>query len=210
MHNKTHHLKRKITLYAIGRLNTQYLIVGTNYDLDIDHQYFANVEQLVLSLDVNAACCSVYSCEYFGELEKAAIDFYLTHAHPWHGLIVQVDWISISDAVNLMKSGVIDIITPADPNSNIVDRLTVALKRMHAEQETNQQANILPLLEKLTPCEQQILALIGKGFSSQDISHQYLISRKTVDLHRASLRRKLNQRSSRALITLAAQISSHE
>ncbi|MCM0082929.1 response regulator transcription factor [Geomonas sp. Red32] len=47
------------------------------------------------------------------------------------------------------------------------------------------------LLERVTPREREVLALVGEGCSSRAISERLGISHKTVEVHRANLMRKL-------------------
>jgi DNA-binding NarL/FixJ family response regulator len=49
--------------------------------------------------------------------------------------------------------------------------------------------------DPLTPRELQVVKLIAEGFTSDEIAHQLVISRKTVDRHRANLLEKLGMRN---------------
>ena len=50
----------------------------------------------------------------------------------------------------------------------------------------------VPLVDRLTPAEFEILHLIGEGHTSQEISALLHRSIKTVEVHRANIRRKLD------------------
>lgn len=58
------------------------------------------------------------------------------------------------------------------------------VRRVHREQETPS--------GELTPRELEVLRLVAEGHSSQDIADQLGLSRKTVDVHRTNLMRKLD------------------
>jgi len=55
----------------------------------------------------------------------------------------------------------------------------------------------------LSDREQEVLLLICKGFSNQEIAEQLFISKRTVDHHRASLLTKTNTRNAASLVIFA-------
>jgi DNA-binding NarL/FixJ family response regulator len=55
-------------------------------------------------------------------------------------------------------------------------------------------------VERLSDRELEIYRLIGQGRDSREIAHLLSVSRKTVDVHRGSIKRKLGLASSTALI----------
>jgi DNA-binding NarL/FixJ family response regulator len=62
-------------------------------------------------------------------------------------------------------------------------------------------------LAQLTDREFEIFQLLGEGRDSTDIASQLRLSRKTVDVHRSNIKRKLGLVSSTALIRQAVQWS---
>ena len=58
--------------------------------------------------------------------------------------------------------------------------------------------------DRLTLREEEVLRLIGEGLSSQEIGVRLFISERTVESHRASLRRKLELGPSPYAIMTAA------
>ena len=49
--------------------------------------------------------------------------------------------------------------------------------------------------DPLSPRELEVVKLIGEGFTSEEISEQLYISKKTVDRHRANVLEKLGMRN---------------
>ena len=60
-------------------------------------------------------------------------------------------------------------------------------------------------IEKLTDREFEIFQLIGQGKSTRDIAEQLHLSPKTVDVHRANIKEKLDLKDSTALIRHAVR-----
>jgi DNA-binding NarL/FixJ family response regulator len=70
--------------------------------------------------------------------------------------------------------------------------------------EANSHDGALPL-EALSPREQEIFALVARGFSSEAIGAELRISVKTVETHRAHINRKLGLHSTAEIIRFAAR-----
>lgn len=82
------------------------------------------------------------------------------------------------NAINIVLSGKIYLCP--DIKSQIVDE---SLDSNHGEKRT--------LLSILTQREREVLKLIAEGYLTKSIAHQLTISTKTVDVHRANLKKKL-------------------
>lgn len=62
------------------------------------------------------------------------------------------------------------------------------------------------LMRNLTPREREVMSLICKGLSNKEIARDLGISHRTVEIHRANILRKMNARTSGALISEMASI----
>jgi DNA-binding NarL/FixJ family response regulator len=59
----------------------------------------------------------------------------------------------------------------------------------------------------LTPCEREVLQLVASGLSNSEIAQKLFVSRRTVEVHRANLMRKLDLRPQYAqLVDYAREI----
>lgn len=68
--------------------------------------------------------------------------------------------------------------------------------------EKGMEATVIPL-KSLTKREEEVLKLIAKGYTNNEISQQLFLSPKTVDNHRTNLMRKLNAHNVTALVRYA-------
>lgn len=66
------------------------------------------------------------------------------------------------------------------------------------------------LIGSLTDRELEVFQLIGRGQDTAEIAAQLRLSRKTVDVHRANIKRKLGLPNATALIRCAVQWLEHE
>ncbi len=69
----------------------------------------------------------------------------------------------------------------------------------------NAEATTLQPHEKLSPRERELLSLLTEGYTNTQIAERLCVSRRTVDAHRANLKRKLGIRSQAQLIRYALE-----
>lgn len=91
--------------------------------------------------------------------------------------------VQIADAIRIIHKG--EIWLPRDKMSSIMDRIISVVGRDLKEKT----------LDQLTPTEFQVLRLIGKGKSNDDIAGALFISKNTVRSHIKSIYSKLNTHS---------------
>ncbi len=89
----------------------------------------------------------------------------------------------LADAVKIINKG--EIWLPRDKMSSIMDRIISVVGRDLKEKS----------LDQLTPTEFQVLKLIGKGKSNDEIAEALFISKNTVRSHIKSIYAKLNTHS---------------
>ncbi|MGD2034185.1 MAG: response regulator transcription factor [Bacteroidales bacterium] len=91
------------------------------------------------------------------------------------------------------------------------NELTEAIRRVHAGGNYFSQELLLKLIKtkpeeggiELTPREKEVLNLICKGYSNQQISEELFISQRTVERHRSSLLFKTDSKNSISLVVYA-------
>jgi NarL family two-component system response regulator LiaR len=89
----------------------------------------------------------------------------------------------LADAIKIIQKG--EIWLPRDKMSSIMDRIISVVGRDLKEKS----------LDQLTPTEFQVLKLIGKGKSNDEIADALFISKNTVRSHIKSIYAKLNTHS---------------
>lgn len=65
-------------------------------------------------------------------------------------------------------------------------------------------------IDRLTSREFEVYRLIGEGRESEEIAHQLHLSRKTVDVHRGNIKKKLGLASGTSLVHHAVRWREHE
>ncbi|MFV0383481.1 AroM family protein [Paracoccus sp. (in: a-proteobacteria)] len=85
------------------------------------------------------------------------------------------------------------------PRRIIATAIDLVLGAPPARTDTRQEC-----AKNLTPRERQVMAVVCKGLSNKEIARHLGISHKTVEIHRSNILRKMNARSSAALISRMA------
>jgi len=118
-------------------------------------------------------------------------------------------------AERMLRAGASGFITKQQPSEELVKAIRQVLaNHVYVSRELSE--NLLrrfsgkPLasrtpMDLLTDREFEIFQLIGEGKSAKDISRQLHVSAKTVAVHNANIRNKLNLKSTAQLIRFAVQ-----
>jgi len=98
----------------------------------------------------------------------------------------------VSMAVRAVKAGAIDFIEKPFNDQELLDKIHEALA---LDRATRRQTDELHLIEariaSLTPREKQVMELVVEGVANKVIAHRLEISQRTVEIHRASVMRKM-------------------
>ncbi|MCC3408043.1 MAG: response regulator transcription factor [Microcoleus sp. PH2017_10_PVI_O_A] len=95
----------------------------------------------------------------------------------------------LAQAIRLVQSGY----TQLAPG--LMDKLLTGFCAVPGTPATATQPSKLPALAQLTPREQEVLQLIGKGLTNRDIAQELFISEGTVKTHVTHLLNRLNLRN---------------
>ena len=115
----------------------------------------------------------------------------------------------ISQCVQAMKAGAVDVLEMPCPEQNLLHSVSEALCRHEQEQrDSREREKIKARLATLTRRERQILGQLvaandGSTVSSEQIASRLFISRRTVEHHRAAIKRKMRTHSLLELVNMA-------
>ena len=120
--------------------------------------------------------------------------------------IIATGFGDVPRAVDAMRLGAIDFLEkPIEP-----EKLSDAVKRaLEIDQErlerNDQTTSIAKRLDRLTPRESEVLALIVAGKMNKQIAHELGVTIKTVETHRASIMKKMEIHSVAILVRLVVE-----
>jgi two-component system response regulator FixJ len=104
-------------------------------------------------------------------------------------------------AVRAMKQGAFDFLQKPFPAQSLLDRVYAALESVReTHQKIRQLDDLRSAFDSLTNREKEIMEMVVAGSSSKVIGMTLGISSKTVDIHRASVMKKLDVRNVAELV----------
>ena len=107
-------------------------------------------------------------------------------------------------AVRALHQGAVDFIEKPFTDARLLDAVARAIDAAVARRsEVDQRENARALLERLTPREAEVMALVVAGQASKVIAGNLDISPRTVEIHRQRIMQKMEARSLSHLVRLA-------
>ncbi len=109
----------------------------------------------------------------------------------------------VTSAVTAMKLGAYDVLEKPFDDGELMDTVASALELgRKRRQEAAVRRDAAERLAALSARERQVLALVIEGASSKLIAEQLGISRRTVEIHRATIMRKADVQNAAELVRL--------
>jgi FixJ family two-component response regulator len=106
-------------------------------------------------------------------------------------------------SVRAMKAGAVDFLTKPFRDQDMVDAVTTALERDRTRRTAEQRlADIRSRLERLSPREREVLALVTTGFKNKQIAFQLSVAEITVKAHRGQVMQKMGAQSVADLVKM--------
>lgn len=110
--------------------------------------------------------------------------------------------------VNAMRSGAINFLTKPINKETLLSAVGEALKRDAETFEGEQELAELRLrFERLTPREQEVCLLVGRGLQNKEIAAELGTAVKTVKVHRARVMQKMEANSVADLVRVLLRVS---
>ena len=109
--------------------------------------------------------------------------------------------------VRAMKRGAVDFLTKPFNDQQLLDAINVAIDNDRgARVEMSEVDVLMQRVDRLTPRERQVMALVITGMLNKQIAYQLGISEKTVKVHRGHVMEKLEIDSVAELVRLAQKV----
>ena len=107
-------------------------------------------------------------------------------------------------SVKAMKAGAVEFLTKPFRDQDLLDAVSVALERSRLNR-TNEKAatELRAKFQRLTPREQEVMALVTGGFLNKQIAAELGVSEITVKVHRGNVMKKFGVKSLADLVKMA-------
>jgi FixJ family two-component response regulator len=127
------------------------------------------------------------------------------------GAVIPVIFITgvaeVPEAVEAMQHGAFDFLQKPISPEGLLDRLRRALAFDDTTRATlTERRRVQARFDTLTDREREILSLVLEGLSNKEAAARMRLSARTVEIHRASLLRKIGARNTAHLVRMAMEI----
>jgi two-component system response regulator FixJ len=107
-------------------------------------------------------------------------------------------------AVKAIKFGAVDFIEKPIDSENLLESIQRCFKDYNVQQAKNEQRiKYTERLTRLTPREREVMDLLVLGKTNREIAESFGLSPRTIEVHRAAIKKKLGVKSLSDLVRLA-------
>ena len=115
---------------------------------------------------------------------------------------------NVPTSVRAMKAGAIDFLQKPVAPKVLVERIRAAIEADRCAREAAMEHNdVRDRLERLTPREREVMALLVDGKTTKEIAYDLHLSARTVEAHRRTVLRKMNVTSAAQLVRIVIATS---
>jgi FixJ family two-component response regulator len=110
--------------------------------------------------------------------------------------------------VNAMRSGALDYLTKPIKKEDLLTAVGDAIRRdVETERSDNELNELRVRFERLTPREQEVCLLVGRGLQNKEIAAELGTAVKTVKVHRARVMKKMEANSVADLVRVLLRVT---
>jgi FixJ family two-component response regulator len=170
--------------------------------VDINSKSFASAADFLNSYDPDMAGCVILDIRMPGytglELQRKLAS--MGSALP---IIFLTAYGDVSTAVQAIQAGAVDFIQKPPQPHEFIDKVQRSLREnARRRAEAAHQSAIATRIASLTPREREVLEMMVDGSATAAIAERLGISRRTVEIHRANLMKKMQADSTVKLVQM--------
>jgi len=121
-------------------------------------------------------------------------------------VIIMTAYADVAVALRAMKTGALDFLEKPFDDEVLLRTIRVALQRdEEARARSAEKQEAVQRLAQLTPREREVLELLVAGLCSREIATKLHVAQKTVEAHRASIRRRTRTDTVAELVRLVLE-----
>ncbi len=161
---------------------------------------FSSAQDFLSNCDVRMPACLVLDIRMPGMSGMELLENLKAQGHQLRVIVITGHG-DVPLAVRAMKQGAFDFLQKTFSPSHLLDRVYAALDSIQeSSQKSRQLDDLRNAFDALTNREREVMELVVAGSPSKLIGTKLGISSKTVEIHRASIMRKLDVRNIAELV----------
>lgn len=160
----------------------------------LDVEIYSSGADYLNVFDINHCGCIVLDIRLPG-ISGLEVQDELNRLHNHMPIIIITGHGDVPLAIRAMKAGAFDFFTKPFDSQALLEQVQKAIAIDIKRINLNQHLLIIQGFKKLTLREKQLLELIMEGKQNKQIGHELTISISTVEMHRASLMRKMKSKT---------------
>lgn len=173
----------------------------------IDHRCFASADEFLEHYDASLRGCLVLDIRMPG-ISGLDLQSSLNQAGSTLPIIFMTGHGDVPMAVEAMRRGAVDFMRKPVSETDLLERIRQALSKETSIWDRKQtESGIRNKVESLTSREYQIFELVAAGLANKAIAHEYNISERTVEVHRAQVMKKLGARTLAQIVRIHIAIT---
>jgi FixJ family two-component response regulator len=182
------------------------MVAGVAESAELQTEGFGSALEFLAAFDPDRPGCLVLDVRLPG-ISGLDLQARLRARHIMLPIIMVTGFADVTTAVRALRAGALDFLEKPLSGQALLERINEAVGMdRHQRQSAARFADFSARVVKLTPRERQVLTLIVEGRANRQIAEALVLSRKTVETHRANLISKTGVESLAELIRFGLQM----